>query len=78
MDTKTAIKILTDEAQKQGADSNDSKGIVRDLVTANGLGFNAWFCVCCELADRKAQSQGYEGSAHRAASLMRVDSDSVR
>jgi hypothetical protein len=70
MDTKTAIKLLTDEALKHDADANDSNGAVRQLVTAHGLGFNAWFCVCCEIADRKAQSQGYENQGHRAASLI--------
>ena len=52
-----AIQILADEAQKQGADANDSTGVVREIVLAHGLSFNAWLCVCCELADRKKAVQ---------------------
>jgi len=48
-----AIKLMADAAEKGGADANDSTGLVRAIVTAHGLSFNAWFCVCCELADRK-------------------------
>ena len=70
MTVETAIKLLTDEAQKRGANANDSNGIVRALVTAHGLGLNAWFCVCCEIADRGAQAEGFKNQADRAASRM--------
>jgi hypothetical protein len=66
MTVQEAIKVLADEAETLEADANDSKGIVRRLVLANGLGFNAWFCVCCELADRAAQRQGYKDQFDRA------------
>ena len=72
MDIKEAIRLLTDEAQKQGADANDSTGVIRALVTAHGFGFEAWFCVCCELADRNAQKEGFKDQFARAASKMRV------
>jgi hypothetical protein len=68
MTAAEATRILTDEAERLGADANDSEGIVRQLVFAHGLGFNAWFCVCCELADRKAQKQGFKNQADRATS----------
>lgn len=61
-----ALRLLTDEAERQGAEANDEQGIVRALVVAHGLGFNAWFCVCCELADRAAKRQGYDNEVHRA------------
>ncbi len=70
MDTKEALRLLTDEAQRQGADANDSAGIVRALVTAHGLSFYAWFCVCCEMADRNAQTEGFADQSQRAASKM--------
>ena len=66
MDAKLATKILADEAERLGADANDDNGIVRQLVTTHGLSFCAWFCVCCELADRKAQRQGFKDQADRA------------
>lgn len=61
-----AIRIMTDKAQELGADAADSKGIVKALVLASGLGFNCWFCVCCELADRNAQAQGFKDQFERA------------
>lgn len=66
-----AIKALTDEAQRLGSDANDSKGIVRELVTRHGLGFNAWFVVCCEIADRNAQAKGFKNQGERAAHFIK-------
>lgn len=65
-DSKEAIAILADEAERQGADANDTNGTVRAIVTTHGLGFNAWFCVCCELADRAARRQGFKNEVDRA------------
>lgn len=62
-----AIQLLTDEAARLGADAEDSTGAVRGLVVSHGLGFNAWFCVCCELADRKARLKGFRDQADQAA-----------
>jgi hypothetical protein len=72
MDVKEAIKVLTDEAQRLQATPNDDSGIVRALVLAHGLGFNAWLCVCCELADRNAQAQGFSNQFAQAAAKMHV------
>ena len=77
MTVQEATRLLTDEAEHLGADANDTNGIVRSLVTAHGLSFNAWFVVCCELADRKAQHQGYKNQFDRAAQHMR-DNQSVK
>jgi hypothetical protein len=66
MTAEKATKILADEAEKPGADANDCKGIVRQLVATHGLGFCAWFCICCELADRAAQREGYKNQVDRA------------
>ncbi len=66
MTVQEATRVLTDEAERLGADANDDQGIVRELVTAHGLNFNAWFVVCCELADRKAQKEGHKDQADRA------------
>lgn len=63
----TAIRLMADDAALNGADANDSTGYVRDLVAQNGLGFNAWLCVCCELADRSAQAEGFADQFQRAA-----------
>jgi hypothetical protein len=70
MNVAEAIRLLTDEAERQGAEPNDDQGIVRALVASHSLGFGAWFCVCCELADRNAQRQGYRDQGHRAAARM--------
>jgi hypothetical protein len=70
MDANEATQILANEAERLGAEPNDEQGIVRALVTTHGLSFNAWFCVCCELADRNARKQGFKGQADRAARLM--------
>lgn len=66
MDVNEAIKVLTDEAERLNADANDTTGVVRQLVMAHGFGFEAWFCVCCELADRSAQRQGFKNQVDRA------------
>jgi len=66
MTVQEAITALADEAEKQGAEANDDRGIVRALVTANGLSFNAWFCVCCELGDRAARAQGFTSAVAMA------------
>lgn len=62
-----AIKLLADKAQEMGATASDKDDKVRVLVLSNGLGFNAWFCVCCELADREARAQGWKDQFDRAA-----------
>jgi len=67
MNATEATRILADEAERMGADANDDKGIVRQLVLAHGLSFCAWFCVCCELADREARRQGFKNQSDRAA-----------
>jgi hypothetical protein len=61
-----AITLLTDEACRLGADANDTTGVVRQLIEAHGLSFYAWFCVCCEIADRKAKELGYKNEVDRA------------
>ena len=66
---KAIIQTLTDKAESLGADANDSQCIVRAIVTAHGLGFYAWFCVCCELAERKAKRMGFDGEVDRAYTL---------
>lgn len=60
MTTSDAIKIMADEAEERGEDANDTGGNVRAIVKDVGLGFDAWLCVCCELADRDAQRRGYD------------------
>lgn len=67
---KKAIAAMADEAERHGADPNDDAGIVRTVVEKHGLGFNAWLCVCLELADREAQREGYRNQFDRAASHM--------
>jgi hypothetical protein len=64
-----AINLLASRAIELGADANDTNGAVRELVSQNGLGFNAWFCVCCEIADRNARAQGFKNQSDRAATL---------
>ncbi len=66
MTAAAATLILADEAERQGATPDDSAGIVRALVLAHGLEFCAWFCVCCELADRAARREGFDNQGHRA------------
>lgn len=66
MTAAEAIQILADEAERQGCDANDTTGAVRALVQSHGLGFNAWFCVCCEIADRAARRQGFKSEVDRA------------
>jgi hypothetical protein len=61
-----AVAIMADAAEKQGADANDTTGVVRDIVSAHGLGVCAWFCVCCELADRAARREGFTDQFDRA------------
>ena len=65
-DVNEAIQVLTDEAERLGANANDTTGVVRSLVVAHGLGFDAWLCVCCELADRSARREGYRSQSDRA------------
>ena len=72
MTVDEAIKVLTDESERLGADGNDSAGVVRSLVTKHGLGFYAWLCVCCELADRSAQREGFKNQSDRAAQRLRL------
>jgi len=63
-----AIKIMADKAIALGETTgSDATGIVRAVVLANGLSFNAWFCVCCEIADRNAQAEGFKNQQDRAA-----------
>lgn len=66
MEIQEAIRLLTDEAERQGATANDEAGIIRSLVAVHGLSFNAWFCVCCDLADRKAKREGFKSEVDRA------------
>jgi hypothetical protein len=66
IDLREALRIMTDEAEAQHADANDTNGAVRAVVTAHGFGFEAWFCVCCELADRSARRQGFRSEVDRA------------
>ena len=61
-----AIQLMADAAEEQGADANDSTGVVRAIVTAHGLEFCAWLCVCCELADRAARREGFKDQVDRA------------
>lgn len=63
------IQILTNVVVERGATANDDNGIVRALVTQHGLGFNAWFCICCELANREARSEGFADKVDRAYAL---------
>lgn len=64
-----AVQLLADYAEELGATANDEDRKVRELVSDHGLGFNAWFCVCCELADRAAKRQGYSSEVARAFSV---------
>lgn len=67
LDAAEATKLLADEAERLGADAGDDKGVVRRLVLAHGLSFFAWFCVCCELADRQARRAGFKDQFEMAA-----------
>jgi hypothetical protein len=71
MTAKDATRLLADEAELRGGTANDADDIVRGIVTAHGLGFYAWFCVCCELADRAARRQGFDNEVHRALTVAR-------
>ena len=68
IDVKDAIRLMADEAERRGENANDDGGNVRSIVAAHGLSFNAWFCVCCEIADRSAQREGFSNQFERAAS----------
>ncbi len=63
---KQATAIMADEAERQNATPDDDSGVVRAIVIAQGFGFGAWFCVCCELADRKAQRLGFKDQCDMA------------
>ena len=68
---KEIVISLTDRAQELGADPNDDQRIIRDLITRRTnlpaeVHFPVWLCVCCELADREAQAEGYDNQVHRA------------
>lgn len=66
-----AIEVLTNEAIRRGAEASDDNGIVRALVEEeHGLGFYAWFVICCAIADRNAQAEGYKDQGDRAAARM--------
>lgn len=71
IDVKEAIRLMADEAERRGENANDDGGNVRAIVSAHGLSFNAWLCVCCELADRAAQKKGFRGQGEMAAAGMR-------
>lgn len=69
-----AIRIMADEAERLGADGNDSNGAVRAIVTSAGLSFCAWFCVCAELADRSARKEGFKDQTDRALANVKFKS----
>ena len=64
--TKEATDMMADMAMKLGADCNDTNGMVRKVVTALGFGFEAWLCVCIEIADREARAEGFKDASDRA------------
>lgn len=64
------VTVMADEAEKSNADSNDENGVIRQIVIKHGLGFNAWFCVCCEIADRAARKEGFNNSIDKAISAV--------
>jgi hypothetical protein len=71
MNIQALIEVMADKAIALGETTgSDDTGIVRAIVTANGLSFNAWLCVCCEIADRNAQAEGYKNQADRAGQRM--------
>ena len=63
-DSDQVIEILTNEAENLRDSSNGENGVVRSLVARYGPGFNAWFYVRCESADRTACRKGFEDKAH--------------
>lgn len=66
MTVQEAIRIMADEAECQGATPNDDNGVVREIVFAHGFSFEAWLCVCCELADRRARMKGFKDQIDQA------------
>jgi hypothetical protein len=64
------IGALADSAEMRGASASDEDGVVRRLVESYGLDFLAWFCVCCELAERSARREGFKDQGERAAARM--------
>lgn len=72
MTVNNAIQILADEAERLQGNADDTNGVVRALVTAHGFGFEAWLCVCCEIADRNARREGYRDQFDRAAQRMKI------
>lgn len=80
MTANEAIRLMTDEAERQGATANDESRIVRAIVTANLPGrpdaqFNAWICICIDLADRAARRQGYQSEVDRAYTAAKAKID---
>lgn len=66
-----AIRLMADEAERRGENANDDGGNVRSIVTAHGLSFCAWLCVCVELANRSARREGFADQSHRAAAKVK-------
>jgi hypothetical protein len=75
-----AIALMTDEAERQCADADDSNGIIRSIVAANLPGrpdaqFYAWFSICIEISDRAARKAGFTSAvamAYRTAEASRA------
>jgi len=67
-DVRRRVRAMADEAEALGADCEDTKGYVSAIVRHHGAGFNAWFCVCCELADREARRDGFKDALDKAFS----------
>jgi len=44
------IRLMVAEAIRLGADGEDSTGVIREIVERHRLGFNAWLCVCIDVA----------------------------
>ena len=63
---QTAIAEMADLAEFNNATANDETGVVRAVVAHYGFGFEAWFCVCCELADRAARRKGFKDQCDMA------------
>lgn len=66
MDVKQAIRIMADAAETQGGTASDDNGVVHAIVTTHGFSFEAWLCVCCELADRGACRRGFKDQFDQA------------